>query len=146
MKYDFIVLGRWRTHEQVAKVRDAIRAAGFTCYCFIDNSYYHHGKKFSRENVDAMMKEYEGLPYDSPDLREIYEKDIAGLRNAAAVVLAMPAGTSSLIESGIAFGMGKPVYAVQAPDARAKSETLYNIFDKIFADLDEFKKFLEEGK
>ena len=150
MIYDFAVIGRWRNRDDVAKVRDAIRESGHTCYCFIDNDWSHHKTaKFDAENIETMMQSYEKLSNDSPELKEIFEKGMKGLKNSHAVVLALPGGTSSHIESGVAYGLGKPLYAVAGEGVEVKdlkSETLYQVFNKIFANLGEFKKFLKETK
>ena len=53
-------------------------------------------------------------------------------------MLVLPAGKSGHIEAGIAYGLGKKCYAIGEFDA---TDSLYNIFDDIFAteyDLDLF--------
>ena len=47
-----------------------------------------------------------------------------------------------MIEAGVAYGLGKPVYAVVSPDFDFKPEAIYLIFDKIFQNVDEFKEFI----
>ncbi|MCL2038262.1 nucleoside 2-deoxyribosyltransferase domain-containing protein [Candidatus Saccharibacteria bacterium] len=145
--YDFTVIGRWRNRDNVAEVVAAIRGAGHSCFSFIENDWSHHkGYKFSTSDentIEETMRQAEALPIDSLELKEIFDRDLAGLKNSDAVVLALPGGTSSLIESGIAFGLGKKLYAVGEFD---KAETLFQIFDEIFSSVDEFKKFLKEEK
>lgn len=146
-EYDFTVIGRWRNRDNVVKIVETIRDAGRTCYSFTDNDYdltHHDSYKFSAENdnsIEESMRSIESLPVDSPIMKEIFERDIKGLKNARAIVLALPGGTASFIESGIAFGLGKKLYAVGEFD---KAETLFQIFDKIFTNIDEFKEFLKE--
>jgi hypothetical protein len=137
-KYDFIVIGRWRNHEKVNKVRDVLRAAGKTVYCFTDNAYDGDDIKIETHkdvNADAMMQQLESVEdwRSNPTFRKIFETDMQGLRDAQALVLVFPAGLSAHMELGAAYGMGKPCYAVGEPE---KNETLYLMFDKMFADVE----------
>jgi len=146
--YDFTVIGRWRNRDNVAKVVEAIRDAGNTCFSFIENDWSHlKSFNFSSKQADAdkMMKQTETLSLDSSELKEIFERDMDGLKNSEKIVLVLPAGTSSHIEAGVAYGLGKPLYAVAGGGVEVKTESLYLIFDEIFPSVDEFKKFLEKG-
>ena len=49
------------------------------------------------------------------------------------------AGKAAHIESGIAYGLGKQCYAIGEYDA---TDTLYNIFEKIFLNEKELEEFL----
>jgi len=48
----------------------------------------------------------------NPDIKKIFESELEGLRQSDAVILLEPAGRSSLLEAGAAFGMGKKVFVV----------------------------------
>ena len=48
---------------------------------------------------------------------------------ARRFVMVMPAGNAAHIEARVAFGLGKPCYAVGPV---AKTETLYRFFDRMF--------------
>lgn len=58
-------------------------------------------------------------------------------------MLVLPADSSAHIEAGVAYGLGKKCYAIGEYEA---TDSLYLIFDKIFADEDELKEFLEDKK
>jgi len=58
-------------------------------------------------------------------------------------LLVLPADSSAHIEAGVAYGLGKKCYAIGEYEA---TDSLYLIFDKIFADEDELKEFLEDKK
>ena len=45
-----------------------------------------------------------------------------------------------LIEAGIAYGMGKKCYAIGEFDS---TDSLYNIFDNIFSNINELEDFLK---
>ena len=60
------------------------------------------------------------------------ERTSGGHGGAAAArrfVMVMPAGNAAHIEARVAFGLGKPCYAVGPV---AKTETLYRFFDRMF--------------
>lgn len=56
-------------------------------------------------------------------------------------LLVLLAGKSAHIEAGIAYGLGKKCYAIGEYDA---TDSLYLIFDKIFADEKELVEFLKK--
>jgi hypothetical protein len=60
--------------------------------------------------------------------------DMAAQRAAGRFVMVMPAGNAAHIEPCLAFGLGKPCYAV-GPVAR--TETLYRFFDRMFTSSDD---------
>ena len=64
---------------------------------------------------------------------------MAAEREANAFLLVFPAGIAAHVEAGIAYGLGKKCYAIGKLE---KTETLYNIFDKIFPDLESFLEWL----
>lgn len=138
MKYDFFVAGRWRNHKNIRPVVAAIRAAGKTAYCFIENEYDGDNIRMHRdpEDIEADMAAQEALEdWDTnPTFRKIFETDMEGLRQSEAIVTVFPIGFSAHMELGIAYGMGKKCYGIGRPE---KAETLYFMFDKIFNDADE---------
>ncbi len=139
MKYDFFVAGRWRNHEAVRAVADRIKQSGKTAYCFIENSY--DGDDLRIDAVNGNPEEYMTASEHLADwqtnstFREIFENDMNGLKDSESLVLVFPAGFSTHMELGAAYGMGKKCYGIGVPD---KAETLYLMFDKIFPSVDEF--------
>lgn len=65
-----------------------------------------------------------------------------GERNSKNFLLVLPAGKSAHIEAGVAYGLGKKCYAIGECDV---TDSLYLIFDKIFADEKELINFLYEN-
>lgn len=139
-KYDFFVAGRWRNHEAVREVLEIIRASGKTAYCFIDNLYEGEKLEFDLADVEPTISGLEKLRQDDELIKKIFDKDMAGERSADAFLLVLPAGISGHVEAGVAYGLGKPCYAVGKPE---KTETLYNIFDRIFPTNDDLREWLE---
>lgn len=68
----------------------------------------------------------------------IFEDDLNGLKSANKLIMVLPAGKSSHIEAGIAYGFGKKCYAIGSYE---KTDSLYLIFDRIFADIEEMKRY-----
>ncbi len=142
MKYDFFIAGRWRNHASIQEVLEAVRAAGKTAYCFIENSY--EGEKIELHpdaSIEASMRAAEALPVDDPLIREIFEKDMAAQKQSAAFLLVFPAGLAAHMEAGVSYGLGRKCYAVGTPE---KTETLYGIFDQIFPNNEALNTWLAE--
>ena len=85
---------------------------------------------------------FESLKLEDSRVRTIFEHDLDGLKKSENFLLVLPAGKSSHIEAGIAYGLGKKCYAIGEYDV---TDSLYLIFDKIFKDEDELKEFLING-
>ncbi len=64
-------------------------------------------------------------------------------KNSKNLLLVLPAGKSAHIEAGVAYGLGKKCYAIGEYDV---TDSLYLIFDKIFADEKELEEFLKDRK
>ena len=58
-----------------------------------------------------------------------HPEDMAAQRAARRFDMVMPAGNAAHIEARVAFGLGKPCYAVGPV---AKTETLNRFFDRMF--------------
>ena len=140
MKYDYFVAGRWRNHEAIRTIVDAIRATGKKVYCFIDNEYDAHGVKFggaASADADAMMSASENLAdwQTNPTFREVFETDMQAQRDAKEFILVFPAGLAAHMELGAAYGMDKKCYGIGEIE---KAETLYLMFEEIYPDVEDF--------
>lgn len=136
MHTNYSVIGRFRNKDNVQALIAAIRARGKTCYDFTAKPADPTNPTASGEE---QMQKLESHPdfLNDPLHKEHYETDLAGLRNADIVVLLLPAGTSAHIEAGIAFGLGKKLILIGAPE---KPETLYYIFDEYYQNVEDFLK------
>ncbi|MEO7731474.1 MAG: hypothetical protein ABIY55_10910, partial [Kofleriaceae bacterium] len=100
---------------------------------FIEHDYEVDGVTIhGHADPEGFMRRTEALPQDAPLIRRIFEADLAAERAAEQFLLVLPAGIAGHIEAGIAYGMGKPCYAIGALE---KTETLYCIFTHVFSDL-----------
>lgn len=142
-KYDFFVAGRWRNKDKVKQALDAIRQNGKTAYCFIENDYKGEIVELHMDgDPEIFMKDLESLPQNHAFIQKIFDIDMEAEREAKTFLLVFPAGIAAHIEAGVAYGLGKKLYAIGKPE---KTETLYNIFNKIFPDIESFLKWLKEN-
>ncbi|HEY8998975.1 MAG TPA: hypothetical protein VIM53_01515 [Candidatus Saccharimonadales bacterium] len=144
MKYDYIVVGRWRNRDNIAPFVAKLRGAGKSVYCFLDNEYDSDGITFSKDphtDVEAMMATTEKMSdwQTNPTFRKIFENDMNGLRDSKKLVIVFPSGLAAHMELGAAYGMGKKCYAIGEPE---KPETLYLMLDRLFPDTETFLKEL----
>lgn len=91
----------------------------------------------------AFMAQLEALPQEHPLVQKIFKVDIEAERDSERFLVVLPAGIAAHIEAGVAYGMGKKCYAIGQLE---KLETLYCIFDRIFATLEDFEAWLEQEK
>lgn len=142
--YDFFIAGRWRNYHEVKKVLDAVRASGNTAYCFIENLYEGSKVEFKQDaSIESIMQKLESLPSDDDFIKQIFEIDMQAQRESDNFLLVLPAGISGHVEAGAAYGMGKKCYAIGVPE---KTETLYQIFEKIFPDIPSLEQWLQNGR
>jgi len=106
-----MIAGRTRNIPQILKVCQAIGSLGKTYYCFAENEESHKNADFDlHDHPDRLADDYESRQLDSDGIRVIFEDDLNGLKSADNFLLVLPAGNSSHIEAGIAYGLGKPCY------------------------------------
>ncbi len=139
MKTDFIVVGRTRNIPKILEVCNALDAMDKTYYCFAKNEESHKKAGFNlHDHPDKLADDYESRGIESEAIRTIFEDDLEGLKSAEKFIVVLPAGKSSHIEAGIAYGLGKKCYAIGEYE---KTDSLYLIFEKIFRDIDEMKGY-----
>lgn len=141
LKYDFFIAGRWRNKDSVKQVLDIVRANGYSAYCFLENNYKGEIIELKMDaNPEVFMAELEDLPQNHPFIQKIFDIDMNAEREAKTFLLVFPAGIAAHIEAGVAYGLGKRCIAIGKLE---KTETLYNIFDKIFSTVKEFEEWLK---
>lgn len=141
MKTDFIVVGRTRNIPKILEVCKALDSIDKTYYCFAKNEISHKKAGFNlHDHPDKLADDYENRKLTSDAIRIIFEDDLSGLKSAENLIMVLPAGKSSHIEAGIAYGLGKKCYAVGPYE---KTDSLYLIFDKIFSSVEEMKGHFE---
>ncbi len=131
------VAGSWRNREAIADVLAVLDEMGAKSYSFIRASYDAEASAF------AVPGGADDADLDEPGVRSLFKQDLDALRAADRFVLVLPAGAAAHIEAGIAYGLGKPCYAVGTPD---RSETLYRVFERMFSETNELARHLAEAK
>jgi len=138
MTYDFFIASRWRNKEQVLELTQKLRAKGKKVYCFVEGEGLSSDLKELEQSLDphAFMEHFESLSdwKKSDAIREIFEVDMRALRESEALILLLPAGKSSHVEAGAAYGMGKRCILV---GEQKETESLYLIFTEHYATIDE---------
>lgn len=133
---DFFVAGSWRNREAIRGVLDALDAAGQSSYCFVRSTYP------TRAAAVATPGGADSAPLQSDAVRAVFEQDLEALRDADRFLLVLPAGQAAHIEAGIAYGLGKRCYAVGPVE---RSDTLYRIFERLFAGTEELSAWLGQS-
>jgi hypothetical protein len=142
-KYEFFIAGRTRNRDFILKICDLFDKCGVSYYCFLKNEDTFNRFGTEAKDMEEKMEVFENLGLKSPVVLNIFEQDLASEKASRNLLLVLPAGKSAHIESGIAYGMGKKCYAIGEFDA---TDSLYNIFEKIFANEDELEDFLKNYK
>ncbi len=142
--YDFYIAGRTRNKEQILHICDLFDQCHISYYCFLKNEQSHEKAGLElHQNPEDLMQQFERLKLESKAVRTIFQADMEAEKNAKNFLLVLPAGKSSHIEAGIAYGLGKKCYAIGEYET---TDSLYLIFDKIFANKNELVEFLKEYK
>lgn len=139
-KYEFFIAGKARNKENILKICDLFDKYNISYYCFLKNEK-DWGYGNSNQTLEERQKEFESLNLKSDVVLKLFENDMNGEKSSKNLLLVLPAGNAAHIESGIAYGLGKTCYAIGEYEA---TDTLYNIFEKIFANENELEKFLIE--
>ncbi len=93
------------------------------------------------QSPEEKQQVFESLGLKSDVVLNLFHSDLEGEKNSRNLLLVLPAGKAAHIESGIAYGLGKKCYAIGEYEA---TDTLYNIFEEIFANQDELEEFLKK--
>lgn len=138
--YDFFIAGRTRNKEKILQICSIFDEFNISYYCFLKNEKSHTDAGLDvHENPEELMRKFESMPLESQTVQIIFKADMEGERNSKNFLLVLPAGKSAHIEAGVAYGLGKKCYAIGEYEA---TDSLYLIFDKVFADENELREFL----
>lgn len=141
--YKFFIAGRARNKDYILKICDIFDNEKISYYCFLKNedSCNSYGNK--NQNIEEKQQEFEKLGLKSKIVLNIFNEDMNAEKNSENFLLILPAGKSGHIEAGVAYGLGKKCYALGEYDT---TDSLYNIFEKIFKDEKELEAFLKSFK
>lgn len=138
-KYEFFIAGRARNKENILKICNLFDKYNISYYCFLKNEKdwgYGNPNQTPEEN----QREFESLGLKSEVVLNLFNNDLNGEKLSKNFLLVLPAGKAAHIEAGIAYGLGKKCYAI---GECVTTDTLYNIFETIFANETELENFLK---
>ena len=138
--YEFFIAGRARNKENILRICEIFDRFDISYYCFLKNeeSYESYGNK--EQSIKEKQQEFEKLDLKSDVVLNIFNEDMRAEKNSNNLLLVLPAGKSGHIEAGVAYGLGKKCYAIGEYDV---TDSLYNIFEKIFLNKKELIDFLK---
>lgn len=133
MTYQYFIASRWRNRDTVLDLLDKLQAKGKKVYCFIKTDPYHSPD----DDPEKTMAEYEATEnwQNNKMIRDIFKKDMQGLKDSETLLLLLPAGKSAHIEAGVAFGMNKRCIVI---GEQKETESLYLIFSEFYKTIDDF--------
>ena len=142
-KYEFFIAGKTRNKDNILKICDIFDKYNISYYCFLKNDEAHNSYGDKSNSVDDNMEIFESLDLKSDIVLNIFNEDMEAEKNSNNFLLVLPAGKSGHIEAGVAYGLGKKCFAIGEYDA---TDSLYNIFDKIFSNINELEEYLKNYK
>jgi len=119
--------------KQVQILTENIAALGAQVFSFVKDPRNFVSREELKE-IPTALKDTKNWRAN-PALREMYERELEGLRSSDVLILLLPAGESSHIEAGIAFGLGKKTILIGEPE---QVKTHYLIFDEHYASIDQY--------
>ena len=140
--YEFFIAGRTRNKDAILRICDIFDRHNISYYCFLKNDETMNSYGSESNSVEENMEEFESLGLKSETVLKIFNEDLESEKSSMNFLLVLPAGKSGHIEAGIAYGMGKKCYAIAEYEA---TDSLYNIFDRIFANEEELDLFLSDN-
>ena len=143
MKYEFFIAGKTRNKDNILKICDIFDKYNISYYCFLKNDEAHNSYGDKANSVDDNMEIFESLDLKSDIVLNIFNEDMEAEKNSNNFLLVLPAGKSGHIEAGVAYGLGKKCFAIGEYDS---TDSLYNIFDEIFLNMNELEEYLKNYK
>jgi len=137
MKYQYFIASRWRNKDSVLELTRKLREKGENVYCFIESEASQKYVEVLHKDTGKQMEILEAIENwrEDPRVKELFKGDMNALRESEAVILLLPAGKSSHIEAGVAYGFGKKLILI---GEQKETETLYLIFNEVYPGIDDF--------
>lgn len=133
MKY--FIASRWSNMKQVQYLTENLRALGHEVFSYGTDDRNFVPTNNLQEPESTTLEHWQ----NDPALNTIFKRNLEGIANADIVVLLLPAGNTSHIEAGIAYGLSKKTILIGQPE---KPESHYLIFSTWYPSIDEYIKGL----
>lgn len=138
MKY--FIASRWNNMKQVQYLTENLHALGHDIFSYVDDQRNFVPKKELEQPADLFKP---GEDWRTrPALRAMFEKDMTGLAGCDVMVMLLPAGATSHIEAGIAYGLAKKLVLIGEPE---KIKSHYLIFNEWYKTIEEYIAKLREA-
>jgi hypothetical protein len=131
MKY--FIASRWSNMKQVQYLTENLHALGHEIFSYVDDQRNFVPQKELTQPAELFLPGDDWM--QRPVLRQMFEKDMAGLAACEVMILLLPAGETSHIEAGIAYGLGKKMVLIGMPE-QVKSH--YLIFGAWYKTIEEY--------
>lgn len=129
----YFIASRWENMKQVQVLTENLMSHGHEVFSYVKDPRNFVSKE-ELKNTPAALKDLENWK-NNEELRSIYERELEGLRESDILILLLPAGESSHIQAGIAFGLGKKTILIGEPK---QVKTHYLIFDEHYPSLESY--------
>jgi len=144
MKYEFYIAARWRNKEKVLELARKIETKNKKVYNFVEGDGTSYELQHAEKELptEKFMQKFENIPdwKNDPRVKEIFDVDMKAIKQSEKLVLLLPAGKSSHIEAGVAYGMGKKCIVI---GEQKEAESLYLIFSEFYNSIDDFVNSLD---
>lgn len=134
----YFIASRWENMKQVQILTENLMAHGHEVFSFVKDPRNFVSKDELKE-IPSALKDVKGWR-GNEELRTMYEEQLEGLRQSDVFILLLPAGESSHIQAGIAFGLGQKAILIGEPK---QVKTHYLIFDAHYPSIDAFVATLQ---
>jgi hypothetical protein len=129
---NYYIASRWNNMKAVQYLTENLHALGHTIFSYVDDQRNFIPKKELERPAEIFS------PGDDwrtrPALKSIFEKDMGGLADCEVMVLLLPAGETSHIEAGIAYGLSKHLVLIGQPEAVKSHYLIFNEWHKTIED------------
>lgn len=134
MKYQYFLATRWRNRDIALPLIEKLNLKGKTIYSCFES---RHNTERIKEDPEEAMKVFESKDcwQEDQEINDIFYTDMDGLKNSDTLIMLLPAGKSSHIEAGVAYGMGKHCILIEEQE---ETESVYLIFNKTYKSIDDF--------
>lgn len=109
----YFIASRWENMKQVQYLTENLHALGHDIFAYVNDkrNFVPHREL---ERPAEVFKPGDDWQQRS-SLREMFEKSMAGIASCDIFVLLLPAGETSHIEAGIAYGLSKKLVLIGEP-------------------------------
>jgi len=130
----FFIASPWRNRALVSDLTTKLVAKGHMVYSFLESGANLATGMSIADELGSFSNALSNWQND-PNIKNIFESEMEGIKSSDAVILLQPAGHSSLLEAGVGYGMGKEVIIIGPIE---KPEVVYLISKRFYPSIDLF--------